>query len=102
MRLIITNLTFGLGLILCLNTQSRAQSLADLRKQFPETHAVMLNKALHYKISVKGKEPYVESEELQQIQYLTPQTAAYMGRFGFSHSDFQQLVRSEERRVGKE
>jgi hypothetical protein len=95
MKLFNTNLLFALSLTLCLNAKSSAQSLADLRKQFPQTHAVMLNKALHYKISVKGREPYVESEELQQIQYLTPQTAAYMGRFGFSHSDFQQLVSYE-------
>lgn len=72
-----------------------AQTLDDLQKQYPREHAVMLNKSLHYRISIKDNAPYVESEELDQIEYLTPQANAYMGRFGFSHGDFQQLVSYE-------
>jgi len=83
------------GIMLFISPRLSAQSFEDLKKQFPNDHAVLLNKTLHYKISVHGKEPFVESEELEQIQYLTPQANAYMGRFGFSHSDFQQIVAYE-------
>src|SRR6516164_4249620 len=83
------------GLILSFSISLSSQSLEDLRKEFPNDHSVLLNKSLHYTISVKGRDPYVQSEEIQQIQFLTPQANVLMGRFGFPHSDFQQVVSYE-------
>ncbi|MBS1916675.1 MAG: DUF3857 domain-containing protein [Bacteroidetes bacterium] len=73
----------------------KAQNLEALRRQFPDEKAVMLNKALSYNISLKDGKPYVESSEVQQIEYLSNTAAAYMSGYGFFHSDFQQVVAYE-------
>ena len=70
----------------------RAQTFDDIRKQFPDEQAVMLNRTLEYNIDMKNGQPYVESHELEQIEYLLGSATAYMGQSEFSHSDFQQLV----------
>ncbi|MGN6639075.1 MAG: DUF3857 domain-containing protein, partial [Mucilaginibacter sp.] len=72
-----------------------AQDLETVRKQFPDEKAVMLNKTLEYNITLKEGQPYVESHETQQIEYLSSSAAAYMGECGFSHSDFQELIAYE-------
>jgi len=69
-----------------------AQSFETIRKQFPDEKAVMLNRTLEYNIDLKNGQPYVESHEQQQIEYLLGTAATFMGKYGFSHSDFQQLV----------
>ncbi|WP_167668152.1 DUF3857 domain-containing protein [Mucilaginibacter gossypiicola] len=73
----------------------KAQSFDALRKQFPDEKAVLLNRVYEYNIDLKNGEPYVTSKELQQIEYLLGSATAYMGKFGFSHSDFHQLVSYE-------
>jgi hypothetical protein len=73
----------------------KAQSFDSIRKQFPDEKAVLLNRTLEYNIDLKDGQPYVESHELQQIEYLLGSATAYMGEYGFSHSDFQQLVAYE-------
>ena len=70
----------------------RAQDLDSIRKQYPGEKAVLLKRTLEYNIDLKNGEPYVESNEVQQMEYLLGSATAYMGQFGFSHSDFQQLV----------
>jgi hypothetical protein len=70
----------------------RAQSFELIRKQFPDEKAVMLNRTLEYSIDLKNGQPYVESHDLEQIEYLLGTATAYMGEYGFSHSDFQELV----------
>jgi hypothetical protein len=70
----------------------KAQTFDELRKRFPDEKAVLLTNKLEYNISLKEGKPYVESNEVQQIEYLLGTATAYMGGFGFSHSDFQQLV----------
>jgi len=52
----------------------------------------MLNRTLEYNIDLKNGQPNVESHEQQQIAYLLGTATAFMGEYGFSHSDFQQLV----------
>ncbi|WP_295673320.1 DUF3857 domain-containing protein [uncultured Mucilaginibacter sp.] len=69
-----------------------AQSFETIRKQFPDEKAVMLNRTLEYNIDLKNGRPNVESHEQQQIEYLLGTATAFMGKYGFSHSDFQQLV----------
>jgi hypothetical protein len=70
----------------------RAQSLDSLRRQFPDEKAVMLNNSIEYSISLKEGKPYVESNELQQTEYLLGSATTYLSEYGFSHSDFQQLI----------
>ncbi|TWI99279.1 transglutaminase superfamily protein [Mucilaginibacter frigoritolerans] len=71
---------------------SKAQTFDELRKQFPDEKAVLLTNKLEYNINLKEGKPYIESNEVQQIEYLLGSATTYMGGFGFSHSDFQQLV----------
>ncbi|HEY2580517.1 MAG TPA: DUF3857 domain-containing protein [Mucilaginibacter sp.] len=73
----------------------KAQSIDSLQKQFKGEKAVMLNKILEYSINLKDGQPYVESHETEQIEYLLPSATAYMSEYGFSHSDFQQLIAYE-------
>jgi len=80
-----------LCLILPFDTLS-AQSLDSIRKQFPNEKAVMLNHQYQYNISMKDGQPYVESNETQQIEYVLGTANTYSGQYGFSHSDFDQLI----------
>ena len=73
-------------------TKINAQNLDSLRKQFPNERAVMLNHVYEYAISMKNNQPYVESNETQQIEYVLGTAATYSGQYGFSHSDFNQLI----------
>jgi hypothetical protein len=84
---------FPLALLSLHINSSKAQTFDELRKQFPDEKAVLLTNKLEYNISLKEGKPYVESNEVQQIEYLLGTATAYMGGFGFSHSDFQQLVK---------
>lgn len=82
-------------LCVCLSVSlapAKAQKFEALRKQFPDEKAVLLNRVFEYTIDLKNGEPHVESSELQQIEYLLGSATAYMGKFGFSHSDFQKLI----------
>ena len=83
------------ALSLLIGRAAHAQNFDEIRKQFPDEKAVMLNRSFEYNISLKNDAPYVESSELQQIAYLTPNATAYMGEYGFSHSDFQELISYE-------
>jgi len=84
----------ALGLVFCAGAL-HAQNFDLIRKQYPDEKAVMLNKSLEYNINLKEGKPYVESNEVQQIAYLLGSATTYMGEFGFSHSDFQQLINYE-------
>ena len=69
----------------------KAQTLESIRKQFPDEKAVLLNRTLEYNIDIKDNQPKVESQETEQIEYLLGSATAYMGEYGFSQSDLQQL-----------
>jgi hypothetical protein len=86
---------FIAGYLLCLlatPVKTNAQSFDQIKKQYGLEHAVLLKNALNYNISIKEGKPYVESSEIQQIQYLTADASKYMSSYGFYHSDFQQLI----------
>jgi hypothetical protein len=68
-----------------------AQDLEALKQKYPGEEAVLLNAAEHYTIKMKDGKPYVESTETQQLLYLSGNAAAYMSRYGFSHSSFHEL-----------
>jgi hypothetical protein len=68
-----------------------AQNLEALKVKYPGEEAVVLNAVEEYKIKIKEGKPYVESKETQQLLYLSANAAAYMSRYGFSHSSFHEL-----------
>ncbi|WP_158534863.1 DUF3857 domain-containing protein [Mucilaginibacter hurinus] len=70
----------------------QAQDIETLRKQYPDEKAVMLNRVLEYTIEIKNGVPYVESRELEQIQYLLGTATAFMGRHSFFHSYFEEVI----------
>lgn len=78
-------------------TVSRAagQTFESIRKQFPDEKAVLLNRTLEYNIDLREGKPYVESKEVQQIEYLLNSATAFMGEYSFYHSSFQQLISYE-------
>ncbi|HVS91521.1 MAG TPA: DUF3857 domain-containing protein [Mucilaginibacter sp.] len=86
---------FAIAGLLIFSNLTQAQNLDEVRKQFPDEKAVLLNKILEYNITLKDGQPYVESHESQQIGFLNNKATAYMGQYGFSHSDFQELIAYE-------
>lgn len=97
-RLKMNKVSLYLGIISCMlffNSSAPAQGFDEIRKLFPDEKAVFLKRILEYNISLKNGQPYVESSETQQVEYLLVSATAYMGEFGFSHSDFQKLVSYE-------
>ncbi len=72
-----------------------AQHMDEIKKQYPQDHAVVLANKLHYNISLVDGQPHIESDELEQIAFLTPDAHKYMSSYGFYHSDFQQLIAYE-------
>lgn len=71
---------------------SAAQSAEEIKKKFPGNDAVVLNSNLYYKIKIEDGKPKVESKDLQQLLYLSANAAAYLGRYGFSHSSFHKVL----------
>lgn len=71
----------------------KAQSVDELRKQYPDEKAVFLNKTIEYTITLKNGQPNVESHEIQQITYLSSIAATFMGQFSFSHSSFKKVLK---------
>jgi transglutaminase-like putative cysteine protease len=82
--------TLFVAVIAC-GAEVRAQNFDELRKQFPDEKAVLLNRSLDYTISLKDDAPKVQSHEIQQIAYLQNAATTFMSDFSFSHSDFQKL-----------
>lgn len=72
--------------------QTRSQNVEEIKKKFPGTEAVILNSNMSYKIKIKDGKPVVESNDLQQLLFLSSNAGAYMGRYGFSHSSFHRLL----------
>lgn len=74
-----------------LSSTLKAQTIDELRKQFPDEKAVMLNRSLDYTINLKDGQPNVESHEVEQIAYLQSAATTYLTDFSFFHSGFQKL-----------
>lgn len=55
----------------------------------------MLNKILEYTIDIKDGQPVVDSHSSQQIEFIDNTAASYMSNFGFSQSNFRQVVAYE-------
>jgi hypothetical protein len=72
-------------------TLAMAQSPEEMKKTFPGENAVIRNHAVHYTIKLKDGEPYVESKEMQEIQYLSENAGSYMSRYSFYNSSFHMV-----------
>jgi hypothetical protein len=81
--------------IFSLPTSGFGQRFDEIKKQYPQDHAVVLANKLHYDISIREGKPHIESEETEQIEFLTPDASKYLSSYGFYHSDFQQVVAYE-------
>jgi hypothetical protein len=68
-----------------------AQTPAQVQQKFPGENAAMLNHMLNYHITVQNGQPLVQSEETQQIMYLSAAAGAYLSKYGFVHSSFHEL-----------
>ncbi len=73
----------------------RAQSVDEIRNKYPGEQAVVLNHSMVYKISISEGQPKVQSDETHQILYLSAEAGAYMSRYGFTHSSFNELQQYE-------
>lgn len=76
-------------LILCINTI--AQNQEEIKKNFPGEQVVIRKHAVHYTITLKDGEPQVQSNEVQELLFLAANAGAYMSRFSFYHSSFNQV-----------
>jgi len=71
------------------------QSINEIKKQYPQEHVVVVANKLQYDISIKEGQPHIESEETEQLAFLTSDASKYLSSYSFYHSDFQQLVSYE-------
>jgi hypothetical protein len=85
------NLYGSLLLIAALPCCVRAQSTEAIQQKYPGESAVVLNNSIFYKISLQGGQPLVQSEETNQILYLSASSGAYLSKYGFTHSGFNEL-----------
>lgn len=82
---------FYISISLLAQVQAIAQTTEEIKKRYPDEQAVLLNASAHYTMQLKEGAPYIESREKQQLLYLSSNAAAYMSRYGFSHSNFHEL-----------
>jgi hypothetical protein len=86
-----------LGIILLVPGQGllRAQSIDAIRQKYPGEAAVVLNHSMVYTISISEGQPRVQSNETNQILYLSAEAGAYLSRYGFVHSSMSELQQYE-------
>jgi hypothetical protein len=82
----------GLAACCLLPVLLHAQQVDEIKTKFPGEEAVMLNNSIAYHITIKDGKPLVESNEQQQIMFLSANVATYMSKYGFSHSSFNQVT----------
>jgi len=69
-----------------------SQSVADMQKKYPGEQAVVLNHSLHYHITLKDDRPQVQSEENQQLMYLSSDAGARLSQYSFYHGSFDTIL----------
>ncbi|HMK24869.1 MAG TPA: DUF3857 domain-containing protein [Chitinophagaceae bacterium] len=70
---------------------SFAQNTEEIKNLFPNEQVVVRNQTVHYKIKLKDGQPVVESNELQELLYLSENAGSYMSRYSFYNSNFHQV-----------
>ncbi len=71
------------------------QSIDQIKQKYPGERAVMLNHSMAYTISISEGQPKVQSNETDQILYLSDEAGAYLSRYGFIHSSLSELQQYE-------
>ncbi|MBS1565710.1 MAG: DUF3857 domain-containing protein, partial [Bacteroidetes bacterium] len=92
-----TRYSFFLLLLLSATIPGRSQNMSveQIKAKYPGEQEVILNHSVSYKITIEKDSPVVQSEETQQIMYLSDQAGAYMSKYGFTHSSFHILQQYE-------
>lgn len=80
---------------LTVSTHGAAQKLEELKTKYPGQKAVVLSDIAEFRITIRNGEPYVESQENEQLMFLSPDAAAYMSRYSFAHSGFHDVTSYE-------
>jgi len=70
---------------------SKSQSLDSLIKRYPDEKSIYLNKVQSYTISLKDGVPLVDRNELEQVEFLSQNAAAYSSAYSFYFSDFHKI-----------
>ncbi|HVV04100.1 MAG TPA: hypothetical protein VHC96_07745, partial [Puia sp.] len=68
-----------------------SQSVKDMQKKYPGEQAVVLNHSLHYHIALKDDQPQVQSEEDQQLMFLSSDAGARLSQYSFYHGSFEDI-----------
>jgi len=81
-------------LLTCFSCAITAQSVDEIKNSFPGEQAVYKKHAVHYTFKLKDGEPYAESNEIQEMLFLS-KNAVYLSRFGFYQSSFNTIENYE-------
>ncbi|MBL7744354.1 MAG: DUF3857 and transglutaminase domain-containing protein [Chitinophagaceae bacterium] len=74
---------------------SAAQSVEEIKAIFPGEQAVVRSHTVHYTIKLKDGQPQAESDEVQELMYLSDNAGSFMSRYSFYHSGFHQVKEYE-------
>lgn len=77
--------------VLFTTQQLYGQNIEEIKKNFPGEQVVVLNHTRHYYLKLKDGQPTAESEEMQELLYLSPHAGSMMSKYSFYHSSFHQL-----------
>lgn len=80
------------AILTCLtSTCIQGQSVQQVTSKFPGEEAVILNHSVSYQLKIKDGKPTVESKDVQQIMFLSANAAAYMSKYNFYQSGFNEV-----------
>lgn len=68
------------------------QSVEELKQKYPGEQVAVLDHSLHYHISMKDDQPQVQSEEHQQLLYLTAEAGTWFSKHSFYHGSFDDVI----------
>ncbi len=80
---------------ICFQGKAQTPTPDQIRSKFPGEQAVVLNHSMEYKISIADDGPQVQSEQTDQLLFLSDQAGAYLSKYGFMHSSFHVLQQYE-------
>ena len=83
---------FALATLILTFNKGYSQKAEEILAKFPGEEMAVLNSSQHYHISLKNGQPAVESNDVQQLIYLTANAPAYLSRYGFAQSSFHQIT----------
>jgi hypothetical protein len=72
-----------------------AQVPEEIKKQYSQEMAVVLNDRLNYNITLVDEKPHIESDATEEIAFLRPEASKFMSGYSFYQSDFQPVLAYE-------